>query len=135
MKHLSFEATAVQEMRNAQPPPPPPFFVLLLLSATQLPSYVAFAYLFPCWTAWMAVINRARIIGICGIKLATCCCLRIRISSTYTRRKKDFGRPSRQPHLQPRSSSVVSSSSCRSFSVFSLCRRPMPSRLTLLSRE
>lgn len=94
MKHLSFEATAVQEMRNAQPPPPPPpFFVLLLLSATQLPSYVAFAYLFPCWTAWMAVINRARIVGIRGIKLATCCCLRIRISSTYTRRKKISDRP------------------------------------------
>lgn len=107
------------ETRSSQPPLPP-FFILSLFSATQLPSYVAFAYLFPCWTARMAVINRARATtGIRGIKRATCCCLHISISTYIRKKKKVSDGPFRQPHLQPHSSFVVSSSSFRSFSVLS----------------
>lgn len=87
------------ETRSSRPPPPPAplFFILLLFSATQLPSYVASAYLFPCWTARMAVINHARASGIRGIKRATCCCLHIRIPE----KKKDFGGRPVRPICNP----------------------------------
>lgn len=63
----------------------PPILVLLLFFTTQLPPYAAFTYLFPCRTARMAVINRARVAGIRGVQRATCCCLHV---STYSRKKR-----------------------------------------------
>lgn len=81
------------------------------------------------WTARMAVINRARAAGIHGIKRATCCCLHVR-AFTYTRKKKISNDRPANPICNP-----VLGASSSSFRSFSLRRRPMPLRLTLLSRE
>lgn len=112
------------ETRSSRPslPPPPPFFVLLLFSATQLPSYAASAYLFPCWTARMAVINRARAAGIRGIKRATCCCLHVRIHLCIPGKKKiSDDRPANPIYSPVLGMSLLLRLSDRSLFVVDLC--------------